>query len=81
MKKIWLITEEWDDGEFIEPNFPKYHITTYPGVLESQMAMIVTDMEKYSPYDYCDWEEFDTEEEFDVKLEYFKSKGCIINEE
>lgn len=79
--KIWLITEEWDNGDLAEPNFPAYHINAYPGITEVQSAMITTDMEKYSPYDYCDYEEFETEEEFNAKLEFFKSKkGIYINE-
>ena len=80
MPKLYMLTLEWYDGEWLEPNFPKYHVHTYPGLTQKQHDEILTDMELYSPYDYTDEEVFIDKKEFEDKLEYLKSKGVILND-
>ena len=80
MPKLYLLTLEWYDGEWLEPNFPKYHVHTYPGITYRQCHAIIKDMEKYSQYDYVDHEAYTIEEDFNGKLEYLKSKGVILND-
>ena len=42
------------------------------------MHEIKRNAEKYSPYDYLDFEEFDNEEEFNNKVQYMVSKGAVV---
>ena len=80
MTKLYMLTLEWYDGEWLEPNFPKYHVHTYPALTDKQYLEVVKDMEKYSPYDYTDHEVYTEETEFENKLKYLKSKGAILND-
>jgi len=74
----YLITLEWNDGEYIEPNFPAYHVTAY-GRVENADS-IIKDMEKRSPFVYCDHEIVKSEKGYQESLEWWKSKGVNITD-
>ena len=72
----YLITLEWNEGEYLAPNFPAYHVTAYGRV--GNADSIVRDMDKYSPYGFCDHEIVKSENEYQERLEWWKAKGADI---
>lgn len=77
--KYWLMSTEWDaDTPMASQDFPQYRIHLYPNITEGQLEQIKSDCEKYSPYDYLDFDEFDNERDFNEHVQYMASKGAII---
>lgn len=68
---MYLITEEWYEGE-------AYNVTAYGQKTTEQIDDITNQMEKYSPYDYCDYCELKTPEEYEHKLDVLKGLGSVI---
>lgn len=78
-KKFWLITLEWNENSpMASPNFPRYELSLDKNITRREMHEIKRNAEKYSPYDYLDFEEFDNEEEFNNKVQYMVSKGAVV---
>lgn len=75
---MYLLTEEWNEGDFIEPNFPNYHVRCYGNVSEERADAIHDEMTLYSPYDYCSTGEYDTAEEYADAIEKFLKRGCDV---
>lgn len=74
----YFITLERNDGEYIEPTFPANAITAY-GRFE-YVYSIIKDMEKRSPFVYCDHEIVKSEKGYQESLEWWKSKGVNITD-
>lgn len=74
---FYLITQEWNSGEFISPNFPKYHINAYRSTYEDCRNNEEW-MEKASPYDYCTSDWYDTKKEWQDKIDWWISKGVEV---
>lgn len=75
---MYLLTHEWNEGRNVEPHFPLYHITCYGKVTEERKDDIIEQMEKWSQYDYCTYDSYVTEEEYNERIEFFRSKGAEI---
>lgn len=76
-EKYYIVTHEWNEGEELRPNFPKYHINAYVGDYE-YCRHAEECMEKCSPYDYCDSAWFETNDEFSDDLEHWIERGCQV---
>lgn len=77
--KVWLISLEWcANTPMVSEFFPEYHVSVYEGVSESEAEKIQEDADKYSPYDYLDFEKFENESDFRDKLNYLISKGAKL---
>ncbi|MBR6031295.1 MAG: hypothetical protein IKP36_04960 [Bacteroidaceae bacterium] len=57
----WFFTEEWDEGGVI-------HLTKYGKRKVSEINETRFQMERYSPYDYCNLVECNSEEQYDSYL-------------
>lgn len=76
MKTNLLILEWWED-DYLSDNFPNYEVTLYENVTLKELNQIIADTQKYSPYDYVDYEEYSSKE-LDEKIKYLVSKGCRV---
>ena len=65
----WLFTEEWDEG-------CKEKVAIYGKKSVKEIDNIRDQMERYSPYDYCVANEFDTEAEYQAALDARVKSGC-----
>lgn len=77
MKNEYLITMEWNEGEFIADGFPKYYINAYCGSSE-YCSSIEEWMFKASPYDYCDREWYENEQDWREDVQYWIAKGVYV---
>lgn len=78
-QKYWLISLEWDSSTpYASPNFPQYTLHVYPEITEEEMERVKEDANKYSPYDYLDFKEFDKPEDFNKSLNYLLSQGAKL---
>lgn len=76
--KIWLICYEWWAREMASENFPKYYLSVYKGVSARRANEIIEQANNYSHYDYLDFDTFESEQEFNDKLEYLLSKDAVL---
>lgn len=76
----YVLTLEWWEGDYIGPNFPRYHVHPYGKVSNKEMEQIRSFMERYSPYDYCDLMSFDDKQDYDYEIFHLKGTGAIIEE-
>ncbi len=70
-RKQWIFTEEWDDG-------CKENVTAYGNRNEREIEEICSQMERYSPYDYCVPCIFGTEQEYLRALDARVKNQCKI---
>lgn len=78
---VWLICYEWwANSEMVSENFPKYNLTVYKGISGRKAYEIKEQAEKYSPYDYLDFDTFESEQEFNEKLEYLLAMGAVLKQ-
>ena len=67
----YLFTEEWDEGG-------KVHVAAYGKIKRSEIDDILEQQEKYSPYDYVDSVETDSEEEYNQYLQVRIDNGAEV---
>ncbi len=77
--ELYVLTLEWNEGEFTTPYFPLYNVTKYGKISTNKADNLRKEMEKNSPYDHCDMDTFATEEEYNEHLRYMERNGAKIN--
>ena len=70
-KSKYLFTEEWDEGGV-------NHVTAYGNRKRSEINEICDQMDRYSPYDYVDSVECETEEEYNQYLQARIDNGAEV---
>lgn len=68
----WIFTEEWDEG-------CREKVAAYGKRPTREIDEIVDQMERYSPYDYCNPCIFETEKEYQSALDARIKKGCEVS--
>lgn len=73
-KRVWLITDEFD------ADCPSVY-NCYPNITEAERDEIVRQMKRYSSYDYCTYDEYETEDEYVFHVEHLKcmSVGIVFD--
>jgi len=67
----FFFTEEWDEGG-------RNHVAAYGLCKRKEIDSIVEQMERYSPYDYVDSVECDTEEDYKSRLQARINDGAEV---
>lgn len=77
----YLITMEWNESDILPHGRCTSHVTAYGLMSSRQRSEIKYCMDRYSPYDYVDSSEFDTEREYKNMIETLKDNGSTISYE
>lgn len=76
--KTYVLTLEWNEGEYSERDFPRYHVSAYGLVSERVKEEIRYETERFSHYDNSDIDEFMEEESYLSHLSYLEKHGALI---
>lgn len=76
--KTYVLTLEWNEGEYSERDFPRYHVSAYGLVSDAVRERIRYELERFSHYDNSDMDEFMEEESYLSHLSYLEKHGTQI---
>lgn len=78
MYRKFLITEEWYEEDVKDFGRCESVATCYGQLTPKKIDSIVESMNKYSPFDYVDYQEFNTIEEYESHINRLKENGSQI---
>jgi hypothetical protein len=76
--KTYVLTLEWNNGAYSERDFPHYNVSAYGLVSDVVRERIKCELERFSHYDNCDFDEFIEEESYLSHLSYLEKHGAQI---
>ena len=74
----YFITIEWDDSDILPRGRCTSHVAAYGLISSRQRSEIKHFMNRYSPFDYVDSNEYETESDYKDMLETLKNNGSTI---
>ena len=74
----WFITEEWNESDILPHGRCTAHVTAYGLMSKRRISELKFCMNRYSPYDYVDSDEFKTEQEYEHHLQVLQDNGATI---
>lgn len=76
---MWLITTEWNECDILPHGKCTYKVCAYGNRTRKECNELVSCMNSFSPYDYVDYDELNTEVEYRNKLKMYEEVGGVID--